>query len=210
MPPTGTWKHRNSLPKRRAKRRRQVMRGKFVIGAAAGMVALAIAILLLWPTDVAKIRCADGWSLVIRTATVGTNHYAATNPRWHPSLRDRSPLRQSWEMFRDKFRAPSKRLLTVRSMEWRSQVPAIALWGGWDGRGPQSHRLRFVLVDDSGVPIASFTTRLALTERPGEGLLATCINLPAALHWRVRVFDDSQPEEASAPLGEFVIRNTMQ
>jgi hypothetical protein len=184
-------------------------RKRFIIAAMAFVAVAAVAIAFMWSTDIARIRCADGSSLVIQMATFGTNHHALSAPRWHPlSMRDSSLLRRGWEMMRDTFRSPTNRLHRSSPFEWRTKSPAIALWGAWDARGQKAHVLRFVLVDDSGQQLATLTSHLSFGEKEREGLVATTTNLPSTRSLRVRVFDDTHREQPTT-LGEFVVRNEL-
>ena len=114
-------------------------------------------------------------------------------------------MRKAWEVFRDRFRAPTERLRTSRPLQWRTKLPTLALWGTWDARGRQSRALRFVLTDDSGAP-SNLTAHLSFGGEEREGLIAITTNLPASRRLHVQVFDDSQREQPKM-IGKFVLKN---
>jgi hypothetical protein len=181
------------------------MRKKYIILTAVAMIGLAVTV--LWPTGIAKIRFADGSSLIIREVTYGTNH-TWSSERWHPSLRGSSSLRRVWEGFRDRFRSPPDRLRRIVPFEWNAKSPSIALWGTWDGWSEQPHSLRFVFLDESGSEVSALRMHMTVFRRgASEGLLATATNPPVTCRLRVRVFDDNGGQEHRM-LGEFGVRSS--
>ena len=109
-------------------------RDRIVWKSAAGSLifCLVLVVLAFWPGKISTLRCADGSVLTISGVTFGTNHIWSSRT-WHSS---------------------------VSPGPWKSERPSMGIWGGWHGRGTQTHSFRFVTLAEGRYASSTLRNRV--------------------------------------------------